>query len=251
MGPSGGKPPNPPAADVGTRVDVRGWLRVDLNDPAGASQRFADGDLNRAVGRSVAELSLAWPRLTDTEVVLAAATRTVPLPAGTFPGLVDVEEVEHPYGTGGSEATYPPTLVPFRVAPDRGSALLLVEDVPRAGARLRVRWSSPHAIQEGSTTLTADLDGIAAVGAAGYAMLAYSTPSADNFKYDDGATVAGADDSMIPREWRARASELMTRFKDELDRLRTRRALGASHWITWGVEPPAPPWPVNQPGIEP
>src|SRR5689334_22794983 len=40
---------------LGVLGEFRGWLRVDLGDPAGAAQRFGDGDLDRAVTRAVAE----------------------------------------------------------------------------------------------------------------------------------------------------------------------------------------------------
>src|SRR6266540_6941667 len=123
---------------MGTLVDFRTALRLDLNDPAAAAQRFADADLNRAVTRAVAELSVASPRVTDTEVLLGASSRTIPLPGGAFPGLTDVDEIEYPYGAAGIEATNPPTLIPFRLAPDRANLLLLTEAAPPAGARLRV-----------------------------------------------------------------------------------------------------------------
>ncbi len=183
--------------------------------------------------RAVAELSLVWPKVTDTEVVLASASRTVALPGGTFPGLLAVDEVEHPYGAAGAEATFPPTLPPFRLAPDRASLVLLVKEMPAAGARVRVRWTSAHAVSEASTTVPAELDATLGLGAAGFAMAAYSTPAADNFKYDDGATVAGVDDSMIPKEWRARAEAALERFRAELARLkrgRTRDTRGAVSW---------------------
>ena len=212
-------------------MEFRAWLRMDLGDPAGASQRFSDADLNRAVGRAVAEVSLVWPRVLDTEVVLGTASRTVPLVAGVFPGLVEVEEVEWPYGAGGSEATFPASLPPFRVAPDRLSVVLLVEEVPAAGAVVRVRWNSAHVVAEGSTTVPAELDQLVSRGAYGFACLAYSTPAADNFRYEDGATVAAVDDSMIPREWRARGNEAVGELREGLERLRRRRAVG--RMVTW------------------
>ena len=231
--------------NVGTLVDFRAALRLDLNDPVGASQRFADADLNRAVARAVAELSLVWPRLTDTEVVLASASRTVALPGGSFPGLIDVAEVEHPYGAAGAEATFPPTILPFRVAPDRSSVLLLVTDVPAAGAHVRVRWTSAHAVAEATTTVPAEVDAIVMLGATGYAMSAYSTPAADNFKYDDGAMVAGVDDSMIPKEWRARAQALLERFQAELKRLKRRLALESSASVSWAAPYETALWPAS------
>ena len=221
-------------------AEYRAALRLDLNDPAGASQRFSDADLSRAVTRAVAELSLAWPRVVDTEVVLATATRSVALPAGTFPGLIDVEELEHPYGAGGSAATSPPTLPPFRVSPDRAAVLILTEEVPAAGSRVRVRWSSAHAVAEASTTVPTELDQVLSRGAYGFACLAYSTPASDNFTYEDGATVAGVDDTMIAKSWRDRATEALTDFHRSLDRLELRRASAqAAHWRLPDVPNPA------------
>ncbi|HET7767704.1 MAG TPA: hypothetical protein VFN74_02945 [Chloroflexota bacterium] len=215
-------------------AEHRAALRLDLNDPAGAAQRFADADLTRAITRAVSELTLAHPRLTDTEVVLASATRTIPLPALTFPNLIDVEEIEHPYGAAGIASTVPPTLPPFLLAPDRASALLLTADVPAAGSRLRLRWTGPHQIAEATTTVPAELDYMLSRGAYGFACLAYSTPAADNFRYEDGATVATVDDSMIPTAWRIRANEALAEFRESLTLLRLRRTLSVT--TTWPLE---------------
>ena len=226
-------------------MDYRGWLRVDLGDPVGVGQRFSDGDLNRAVARAVGEVSLVWPRVLEGEVVMAGASRVVPLVGGSFPGLIDVEEVEWPYGVGGSEATYPASLRAFRVAPDRGSVTMVMEEVPSAGSRVRVRWCSAHSVLEGSTTVPAELDGVVVTGASGYAMLAYSTPSADNFKYEDGGTVSGVDDSMIPKEWRARASEALERFQAALAGLKRRRAVSGVRVVSWASGHEAAVWPAS------
>jgi hypothetical protein len=216
---------------MGTLADFRAALRLDLNDPTSPSQRFSDTDLNRAVTRAVAELSIASPRLTDTEYPLPIASRTVSLPALTFASLTDIEQIEHPYGLAGASATNPPTLIAFHLAPDRASVLLLASDTPAAGTRIRIRWSSPHSVLEASTTVPTDLDYLIARGAYAFACLAYSTPAADNFKYDDGATVAGVDDSMIPTAWRTRATEVLQDFRTQLTLLRQRRA--TSQLATW------------------
>ncbi|HEU5314707.1 MAG TPA: hypothetical protein VFX49_01250 [Chloroflexota bacterium] len=237
---------------MGTLVDFRAWLRLDLGDPAGASQRFGDGDLDRAVARAVADLSLVSPREIDTEHTIAVASRRVGLGGAPYAGaLIDVLEVEEPYGAGGAASEVPPALRAFRVAADRSFLSLLTGDVPAVGAVARIRWTAAHAVTVGASTVPVELDGVVAMGAAGYAMLAYSTPAADNFRYDDGATVAGVDDSMIPREWRQRAEEWLRRFREELERLRVRRSLSGSHWITWSEPGPAALWPLSQPGVEP
>ncbi len=229
---------------MGTLVDFRAWLRLDLNDPAGASQRFADGDLDRAVTRAVAELTAAWPKETDTEHA-ATAVRIQTLAAGTYPGLLDVSEIEQPYGAAGVNATNPPSLVPFRLVSSLGSVRLLGRDVPAAGDVLRIRWTAAHAITAGATTVPVDLDALLILGALGHASRAYSSPAADNFRYEDGEVVGAVDDSMVAREWRLRGDGYLQEFRAELRRLRERRARTGRPWSTWGRNPQAPDWPTT------
>jgi hypothetical protein len=229
---------------VGTLSEFRAWLRLDLNDPAGSGQRFADGDLDRSVARAVAELSAAWPKVTDTEHTCAAAGRSLDLSGGAYAGLAGVDEVEVPYGEGGSAARYPPALVPFRLSADRTRLLLLTEAAPAAGQVVRVRWTAAHAVTAGSTTVPAELDALVCLGAGGYAMGAFSTPAADNFRYDDGQTVGAVDDSMVPKEWRARAAAALARFREGLGTLAQARARTGRPWVAWGQRQPAPSWPA-------
>ena len=228
-------------------AEYRAALRLDLNDPAGAAQRFSDADLNRAVARAVSDLTLVAPRVTET-TVNAGASRTQSLPSGTFPGLLDVEGVEYPIDE------FPQRWVPFRVSPDLASVYLVTPDVPAAGVNnLRIRWQSAHAVLEASTTVPAAWDGKVALGAFAYACLAYSTPASDNFKYDDGATVAGVDDSMIAPEWRARYRLAVEEWKEFLGDLRTRRnaeVLGGAR-VSWSRRQPVPRWPAGGVGVEP
>ena len=105
-----------------TLADFRSWLRLDLNDPAGASQRFADADLDRAVARAVADYSLAAPRLQDAQLMTVPGSRELSL--ASLAGLQAVEEVEWPTGR------YPPALVPFWLAPDRQTLTLLCPPRP-------------------------------------------------------------------------------------------------------------------------
>jgi hypothetical protein len=221
---------------MGTLTEFREWLRLDLNDPAGAGQRFRDADLNRAVERAVAELSLALPKVSETVLLPPAATRHVPLPAASFPGLLDVVEVEYPYDVAGDgpwtpEAERRPA---FRVSPDRQTLALLTAAAPASGEAVRVRWLAAHAIGEEDSSVPAELDHLVARGAYGFAALAYSTPAADNFKYEDGATVAQVDDSMIAKEWRARANEAIGEFRREIAKLEWRRS-PARGLVAWDM----------------
>jgi hypothetical protein len=217
-----------------TLSTFRSWLRLDLSDPAGPEQRFADAGLDRAVARALADLTLVAPPEIDTEHTCVAASRTLDLSGAPYADqLLDVVEVELPYGSNGDEAAYPPRLVPFQLSPDRTKLTLRSAAVPAAGQVLRLRWAVRHAVSEVTSTVPVAWEAMVAAGAAGYAMLAYSTPSADNFKYDDGMAASGVDDSMIPREWRARAEATLARWSSWLATLRRQRALSGSPWVRW------------------
>jgi hypothetical protein len=169
----------------------------------------------------------------DTEHTCAVAARRLDLSGGSYGGLLDVSEVEMPYGAGGAEARYPPAMVAFRVAPDRQSVLVLSRDVPAAGQVVRVRWTAAHAVTAEASTVPAELDALVTLGAAGFAAIAYSMPAADYFAYDDGETVGRVDDSMVAKEWRVRGAEQLRVFRAELGRLRERRARTGRPWVSW------------------
>jgi hypothetical protein len=225
-----------------TLATFRAWLRLDLNDPAGGSQRFADADLDRAVERAVGEYSQASPRLREQTVATAAGSRDVSLAA--FTGLWTVEEVEWPAGS------YPARLVEWRLSPDRQTLTLLVASAP-AGEQARVRWGSKHTVDATTSTIPEEHDPLVALGAAGFAALAYSTPSADNFRYGDGATAALVDDSMIPIEWRRRGEAALAEFRRQLAGLAQARVVGARKTVVWSTPRPAPRYPSAVDGREP
>ncbi len=225
-----------------TLTTFRSWLRLDLNDPAGASQRLADGDLDRAVERAVVEYSRAYPWLRDHVLATVAGSRDVSLAA--LAALWHVEEVEWPTGQ------YPPALVDWRVSPDRQTLTLLVPAAP-GGEQARVRWASKHTVDAGTSTLPEEHEALVALGAGGFACLAYSMPSADNFRYEDGATAALVDDTAIPLEWRRRADALLTEFRHQLALLAASRVLGGRNRAVWSQPRPAPRWPLDAPGREP
>ncbi len=210
-----------------TLADFRSWLRLDLNDPAGASQRFADADLDRAVARAVADYSLAAPRLQDAQLMTAPGSRELSL--ASLAGLQAVEEVEWPTGC------YPPALVPFWLAPDRQTLTLLVPGAPTEASAARVRWASKHMVDLATSTVPQEHEALVALGAYGYACLSYSTPAADNFRYQDGLAASLVDDTAIPGEWRRRSELALGQFRADLERLRQQRARSGRPWVTWMV----------------
>lgn len=210
-----------------TLATFRAWLRLDLADPAGSSQRFADADLDRAVARALADYSLAAPWLQDAQLMTVPGSRELSL--ASLAGLQAVEEVEWPTGR------YPPALVPFWLAPDRQTLTLLVPDAPTEASTARVRWASKHTVDLATSTVPEEHEALVALGAYGYACSSYSTPAADNFRYGDGLAASLVDDTAIPVEWRRRSEAALLQFRVELERLRQRRARVGRPWVTWAV----------------
>ena len=95
------------------------------------------------------------------------------------------------------------------------------------------------------------LDELLLTGAYGFAAWAYSTPAADNFRYQDGAQFAQVDDSMIAPEWRARGEHALTTFRARLADLQRSRVVQGASTVVWSEARPAPRWPRTAAGREP
>lgn len=226
-----------------TLATFRSWLRLDLNDPAGSDQRFSDADLDRALERAVAEYSRAVPRVQDAILTTTVGSRDVSL--ATLSGLWAALEVEWPVGR------YPRQLVPFELSPDRQTLTLRVAAAPAAAESVRVRWTSRHVVDGSTSTIPQEHEAVVSLGAYGLAAVAYSTPTSDNFRYQDGGQSALVDDTMIPREWRERAEAALFEFRDTLGALARNRALASGARVVWSQPRPAPRWPTTVDGTEP
>ena len=79
-----------------------------------------------------------------------------------------------------------------------------------------MQWAKGHTLDglngATSTTVPEEFDELLLIGAYGFAVWAYSTPAADNFRYQDGAQFAQVDDSMIAPEWRTRGEQALATF---------------------------------------
>ena len=98
-----------------------------------------------------------------------------------------------------------------------------------------MRWASKHTVDLVTSTVPEEHEALVALGAYGYACLAYSTPAADNFRYQDGMAASLVDDTAIPGEWRQRSEAALGQFRAELERLRQQRARSGRPWVTWMV----------------
>lgn len=202
-----------------TLATLRAALRVDLNDPAGATARWTDADLDRAIARAVAAYTELLPHLQSSTVPTTTGSRVIPV-AG-LGATVTILGVEWPIPAPGERGL--PGRPPWRHDPEVGTVTVVGPDVP-AGETARVEWSTAHVISETASTIPEGDAAVIATGAAGFACMAWSTGTADNFRYADGEGATTVDDTAAGPEWRARAQAQLDRFDRDLKRLATARA---------------------------
>lgn len=225
---------------MATLTTFRDSLRLDLNDPAGASQRFADADLNRHIGLAQQEYQSVLPRLRESTLLTVSGSRDISL--STLTGVWSVLEVEWP------TTSWPIDLRAFVLSFDRGKITLVVDAAPSAAENARVAWTSAHTIDATTSTIPEEHERVVVRGSYGFACLAYSTPASDNFKYQDGSQFAVMDDTPVPQEWRARGVLALSEFRADLKLLKEYRARGQgrlwqSNRVVWSEKREAAYWP--------
>ena len=204
-----------------TFASLRTALRLDLNDPAGASVRWTDADLDRAITRAVAAYAEVLPRLQFATVTTTAGSRAIPVSGlGATATILGVEWPVPAPGIRGVAGR-----PPWRHDPDTGTVTVVGPDVP-AGEAARVEWSTPHEVTESTGTIPDGDAALVTTGAAGFACMAWSTATADNFRYADGEGATTVDDTAAGPEWRARAQAHLDRFDRDMKRMATARARG-------------------------
>lgn len=194
---------------------VRSRLRLDLFDPAGASQRWADADLDRAAVRAVGVFTEYAPRVVATVLATTAGSRNVSL-AGVG-SYLEVVRVDYPVARSGYAEVDGAEL--WRLDPAANVVTTLAAAVPDGTRTMRVTVLKEHTIAEASGTVDDAHLELIALGAGAYAMLAYSTPTADNFRFSDGEVGVNVDETKVSGQWLARAQEAHGRFMARLTRV--------------------------------
>ena len=186
--------------------ELRTMVRRDLRDDVPAEQRWSDDELDRHIQHAVRDLSKAAPLEAVAMTALASGSREVSL--GALPGLLDVEAVEYPVGRS------PACFVPFsRWA---NSLVLQVDGAPSRGEQARVFYTRLHTVDATSTTLPAGMEDTVALGAVGYAALAWASYAANRVNL-------GGEDTA--RRYRAWGNGRMEAFQLALGRLAARRGV--------------------------
>ncbi len=208
-----------------TLADYRAQLRLDLCDPVGASQRFADADLDRAIQRALAEYQLAAPRPASAQLTTTPGSRELSLAA--LPDMLEVWTVEWPV------STWPRQHRAFRLSADRLVLELLVPTPPASAEPVNIDYGAQHTVDLSQATVPPEHSTLLLRGAYGYACLAYGTPAADNFRYQDGAAHADVDDTGILQRWHAAGHAALAEFRAALTDLRNRRAQTTAQRVVW------------------
>lgn len=143
-----------------TLADIRARLRKDLHDTEPDSYRWADSQLDRHIGRALAELSLAIPQEKTASLSTTPGSRDLAL--SSLAGLLQVETVEFPAGN------FPPVYVNFSRWAD---TLTLIVDTPPCGEAAVVAYTACQTLDDTGTSLPAVIEDLLCTGAAAYAAL--------------------------------------------------------------------------------
>jgi hypothetical protein len=161
----------------------------------------------------------------SAQLTATAGSRRLALTA--LGDVVDVWSVEWPTGE------WPRRYRAYRLAPDRLSLELLVDAAPAAAEAVSIEYGALHTVTASESSIPAEDDALVLHGAYGYACLAYGTPAADNFRYQDGAPLAEVDDSGIIGRWHAAGRAALGEFEHTLATLRRRRAQACQQRAAW------------------
>jgi hypothetical protein len=173
---------------VATLQSLRAQLRVDLHDGDASAYRWADGELDRHIGRAVRELSFALPREQRTTLVVSGGP-TRELSLSTLADLVRIAAVEYPIGE------FVPCYVQFSVW--QSVLTVLVEKNLVNGENVRVYWGSMHLVDDDTSTLPAFAEETLLLGAGGYAALTWASFATNR------ANIAGVEAVDDYRVWGA------------------------------------------------
>ena len=195
---------------------MRASIRKDLKDTDAAAYRWTDVELDRHIGRAVAEYSEACPLLAVTTKE-AGASATYDLSGEV--GYLWCELAEWPVDQA------PQALIGVHEQVKGMVALLLDQgDLPAAGESVKFYYAKAHTLGAGST-LPTEHEEVVARGAVACALASMARYAVDR--------VAASGRSAA--EWQALAAAEMKGFRAELERIRRPARSLVAVWGEKGV----------------
>ncbi len=184
---------------------MRTLVRRDLKDEDNANYRWQDNEIDRAIGRAVAELSRYVPREMKTTIATVDGSRQIDIAALT--DRVSVDRVEFPVDET------PRRFQRFSVFSD---TVTLTGDVEGDGADCYVYWSKVHTLDGSTSTVPVYLEDVLSLGAAAYAVLAQAQYRTD---------VAGIGGERADSDYQGWGNARLKEFKSQLRRFGRNRKL--------------------------
>jgi hypothetical protein len=181
-------------------TEIRADVRKDLHDEDAAAYRWTDAVLDRHIGRSVTEYSLAAPL--EQRATLTTTPGSRDLSIGSLAGLIAIEAVEWPTGE------FPPRRVGW--SQWQSAITMDVVNEPSAAENVFVYWLKLHTLDASSSTIPGHHDEIITTGAAGYAALDWTSFATNRLNIGSsdvwGRYKAFADERL--REFRRQLAQL-------------------------------------------
>jgi hypothetical protein len=184
---------------------MRTLVRRDLKDEDNANYRWQDNEIDRAIGRAVAELSRYVPREMKTTIATTDGSRQIDIAALT--DRVSIDRVEFPVDET------PRRFQRFAVFSD---TVTLTGDVEGDGTNCDVYWGKIHTLDGSTSTIPAYLEDVLSLGAAAYAVLAQAQYRTD---------VAGIGGERADSDYQGWGTARLKEFKSQLRRFGRNRKL--------------------------
>jgi len=189
---------------------MRTLVRRDLKDEDNSNYRWQDNEIDRAIGRAVAELSRYIPR--EMKVTIATIDGSREIDISTLTDRVSVDRIEFPVGES------PRRFQRFVVYSD---AITLVGDAEGDGGTCYIYWSKVHTLDGSTSTVPGHLEDVLALGAAAYAVLAQAQYRSD---------VAGIGGDRADNDYQSWGAAMLKEFKSQLRRFGKGRKLKISQF---------------------
>jgi len=193
-----------------TLSTMRVLVRRDLKDEDNSNYRWQDNEIERAIGRAVAELSRYVPREMKSTIATVASSRNIDI--STLTDRVSVDRVEFPVGDT------PRSFQRFSVYTD---TITLIGDVEGDGANCYIYWGKVHTLDVSTSTIPTYLDDVLALGAAAYAVLSHTQYRTDT---------AGFGGERADTDYQSWGTVMLKEFKSQLKRFGRGRKLKISQF---------------------
>jgi hypothetical protein len=193
--------------------DVRLLIRRDLRDEDEASLRWSDDSLDRHIRQALADISARLPLKWVIELPTVPGSREIDISG--VAGMVSIQEVEYPPGR------FPASLPRFKCW---GWVLTLLDGELPDGSPIRLRCGVACTLDEDGGTLPEHLADLLALGAEGYACLAWAVYATNR------VTIGGAGTAL---DYRRLGDARLEFFRAELRRLGEAGSLRTAE-LYWG-----------------